>query len=354
MILPELEIPRLCWECLACLKHLYMLRRKALNAKEILDKLAEGCTLDVSLQSKTDLGTSYIFAVSICDDNINNIEETEVTNTNLFLDKGSTPKNYDIKKFKEDKEFYENDLTQAFKRSSSINVNTIRDSKLLEKAETKNLKKSKQKKIKAKRKKKITSYKHYTCSECKVTFESRGKYEYHRQKHRGRVQCSICSRDFSSRSALTTHRSVVHTAASQSDDGFRNYCKPCAKFFKTSCSYRKHLRTSVRHINPESLRFSCQACDKRFVRSKERDEHHERVHLKRNRLQCVRCSRQYCSVRALRSHVRTRHTATVAKRDFVCEICGVSFKTAQVLKGHQRIHTKEKATIEEKDANKNS
>ncbi|CAK1592388.1 unnamed protein product [Parnassius mnemosyne] len=353
MILPELEISRLCWECLASLKHSYKLRRKALNAKQLLDKVAEECTLDVSLQSKTDLGTSYIFAVSICDDDRINTEETRVTNTNL-LDKESSPKTYNIKILKEDKEFCENDLTQAFKRSSSFNVNNIRNSILLENGEAKNLKRSKQMKLKTKRKKKITPFKQYTCSECKVTFESRGKYEYHRQKHRGRVQCSICSRDFSSRSALTAHRSVVHTAHPQSDDGFRHYCKPCAKFFKTSCSYRKHLRTSIRHINPESLRFSCQVCAKRFVRCKERDEHHERVHLQRNRLQCARCPRRYCSQRALRSHERTRHTAAVVKKDFVCEICGVSFKTAQILKGHQRIHTKEMTSIEKKDANENT
>ncbi|CAK1592385.1 unnamed protein product, partial [Parnassius mnemosyne] len=143
MILPELEISRLCWECLASLKHSYKLRRKALNAKQLLDKVAEECTLDVSLQSKTDLGTSYIFAVSICDDDRINTEETRVTNTNL-LDKESSPKTYNIKILKEDKEFCENDLTQAFKRSSSFNVNNIRNSILLENGEAKNLKRSKQ------------------------------------------------------------------------------------------------------------------------------------------------------------------------------------------------------------------
>lgn len=38
MILPEIKISKLCWECLASLKHLLKLRKRALHAKEILDK----------------------------------------------------------------------------------------------------------------------------------------------------------------------------------------------------------------------------------------------------------------------------------------------------------------------------
>ncbi|KPJ19917.1 Zinc finger protein 112-like [Papilio machaon] len=325
MILPEIEISKLCWECLASLKHLLKLRKRALNSKDILDKHFKVNKTPISVQSSSNLGTCYIFTFSLGDnhqfieENTKNIESKLSGNTELInpelgkgIDLGMSKNNLSDREFIIDK-------------CVDTNVKSI-------------VKRTKKKKVRSK-KKRVISNKQYSCSECKEKFESRGKYEYHRQKHRGKVICSVCNKEFSSRSSLSTHHTTVHTTMPRDN---MHYCQPCDKFFKTSCSYNKHLRISARHIDPQLLRYCCPACGKGFLTFKERDRHNETVHLQKNRLQCARCPRKYCSVRALRCHMR-RHVGGITKRNYVCEICGIGFKTNQVLRGHQRVHEKEKS-----------
>ncbi|XP_013163351.1 PREDICTED: zinc finger protein 58-like [Papilio xuthus] len=320
MILPEIEVSKLCWECLASLKHLLKLRKRALNSKQILD-IHFKVNNPPMLQSSSNLGTCYIFTFSLGD---HFIEENKFTKNIESKLSGNT----ELKNNTEGKGI---DL--------GLSKNTlVKDNKSVKKS--KSIVKSRKKK-KVRSQKKVISNKEYSCSECKEKFESRGKYEYHRQKHRGRVKCLECNRDFSSRSSLSTHNTIVHSTT-PTDNIFRHYCQPCDKFFKTSCSYNKHIRISSRHIDPQLLRYCCPTCGKGFLTCEERDRHNEMIHLQKNRLQCTRCPRKYCSVRALRCHMR-RHIGGITKRDYMCEICGIGFKTSQVLKGHQKVHEKVKS-----------
>ncbi|XP_068627253.1 zinc finger protein 771-like [Battus philenor] len=325
-VIPEMDISELCWECMASLKHLYRLRKKALNSKEILDKY-----LDVTkypLRSKTNLGTSYIFTISLCGD-VSDTQDPLLTKTEE-LPGNTIPKvNQKLEE------------SNSNKSKDSVTNKNCGNKCKPDKEEGRNKFKKLKRVIKNKKKSKKSSAlsKKYTCCDCNETFESRGKYEYHRQKHRGRVKCPRCGRDFSSRSSLMAHNSVAHSTAPR-DDSYRHYCQLCEKFFKTDCSFRKHIRCSSRHLDPDSLMHACPACNKRFQGAEQCRLHHERVHLRLNRLQCERCCRQYCSSRALRAHERHRHSSGSAPRRFICEVCAAAFKTAQVLKGHQRIHAK--------------
>ncbi|XP_059047581.1 zinc finger protein 479-like [Achroia grisella] len=334
MLTPGLDIQRLCWECNAHLKHANILMRNALLSKHILDEYALG--QNCCMIPKSNLNFSNLSIISSPEEitDISGIHKNDLSKFSNKLNSETTH----IKKVQHSR------LNMIKKSEYSVQTaNSEQKEKNISEKESGNVKRRSivLKKVNYKRRNRLRAAKNdYKCKECSKVFESRGKYEYHKQKHNGGLQCPICMNTLASRAALAAHRRAKHARQRARTDDTNYYCQPCGKFFKTNCSYRKHQRTASTHVDISTLKYTCQNCDMRFPSSAKMKQHNDTVHLRMNLLICDICNKRYCSARALDNHKRRKHSSDARIRCFMCEACGYRFKTFQILKRHLQTHFK--------------
>ncbi|XP_052748271.1 zinc finger protein 91-like [Galleria mellonella] len=335
MLTPGLDIQRLCWECMARLKHANVLMFNAVEAKHNLDEYTKGPNYsNVGFKSNLNFSNILTFclpgeSLQICDIHTNIVSKSKFTNSITHIKKVQHSRLNAIKMSDNCVKFLENNNIREKRNITEIEL--VKDKK----------RNVMPKKITCKRRNRLRMAKNeYKCKECSKIFESRGKYEYHRQKHRGGAQCPTCSCVLASNAALVAHRRAKHARLPQREDA-NFYCQPCGKFFKTSCSYRKHQRTANKHLDVSTLKYPCPNCDKRFTSTLKAKLHNETVHLRMNLFMCEVCNKRYCSERALSGHKRRKHSTDTRTRCFICETCGSRLKTYQILKRHLQTHLKE-------------
>ncbi len=103
--------------------------------------------------------------------------------------------------------------------------------------------------------------------------------------------CTLCQKQFSSRSSLRNHIDLVHHKRK------RFSCTICQKLFNSN----KHL---TRHLSSHSDEkpFSCTLCEKHFSRLDNVDRHVKRVHLKLTPFSCTICSRSFPNKYEMEAH----------------------------------------------------
>lgn len=138
------------------------------------------------------------------------------------------------------------------------------------------------------------------------------------------VNCDICNKTFRNHEALKIHH--------KNHIDYKMACHLCNKNFKNKFRLNMHLNKT--HSNELNV---CPVCGKAV---KNIHGHMKRVHTEHDVVTCDVCGKSYGSIENLKSH--KRHTHDIVSRDYVCEVCGASFKLKDLLKNHLVIHSEER------------
>ncbi|XP_045541169.1 zinc finger protein 181 [Papilio machaon] len=214
------------------------------------------------------------------------------------------------------------------------------------------------------------SLKEYQCNLCGKISNSIDSHRYHRDSHKSRVQCTDCEKTFSHRAGLVNHRLAVHelqntfpcticdkvfrwrtslkrhlekhdtkTKATNSGAAF---CVTCSIEFSSICSYKRHLRNSLKHVSRDQLKFICDHCNKRFADKTKLRDHIEDKHLHKV-YNCHICNKATKNRVGLDQHIRYVHRDRPNNK--MCHYCGKGFPTKVQLESHIRTHTGERPFI---------
>ncbi|XP_068627133.1 zinc finger protein 37-like [Battus philenor] len=215
------------------------------------------------------------------------------------------------------------------------------------------------------------SLKEYQCNLCGKISNSIDSHRYHRDSHKSRVQCTDCEKTFSHRAGLMNHRLAVHEfhntfsctvcdkvfrwrtslkrhlekhdmKTKEASSGEKAFCVTCGIEFSSICSYRRHLRNSLKHVTRDQLKFICDHCNKRFADKTKLRDHIEEKHLHKV-YQCHICNKATKNRVGLDQHVRYVHKSRPNNK--MCHYCGKGFPTKVQLESHIRTHTGERPFI---------
>ncbi|KAK7115048.1 zinc finger protein 678-like [Littorina saxatilis] len=166
-----------------------------------------------------------------------------------------------------------------------------------------------------------------TCKECGATFTDYAVYKTHMEEHAGIKPhlCSMCGDAFALRHNLKKHM-LKH--------GQKQFiCEHCGHAFYTAGEHKLHV---MRHLGIKP--FTCELCDKSFIRKEKLNRHHISVHLREKPFKCKLCPLAYSDVSRLNEHFRAIHTN---ERPYKCPVCGKAFAKSGCRQAHLRIHKRE-------------
>lgn len=188
----------------------------------------------------------------------------------------------------------------------------------------------------------------HTCSLCYKEFSSRTVLATHIETHGNNVnshKCDICEKSFLTAESLVKHKklhkgkkkSVKRRTGCQAFDitHIKQFkCRQCSKVFTTKSKAEDHERT---HTGEKP--FECDICGTCFRQKSNLSSHKRVTHLQEKRYKCELCDKAFKWKRLLNGHTMSVHTG---ERPYKCEFCEAGFVYQQHYKKHMRIHTGEK------------
>ena len=204
----------------------------------------------------------------------------------------------------------------------------------------------------------------FLCTHCGKSFKTLVSLKGHqRVKHEGHVhkriyRCTLCDKEFNLKYKLEDHRLKQHQeqmvfkcekcekrfespeilAQHQEGKGekcAKSICIKCNKLFLSRYDLQKHMRA---HASAEATEnYLCTVCGKSF-RFPAQFKIHLETHAPEPKYECHICDKKTFTRGNLRGHMIVHQTV----RKYHCEVCGKGFKTASKLKNHVVIHTGEK------------
>ena len=149
------------------------------------------------------------------------------------------------------------------------------------------------------------------CGECGVKSQNLDshKLRYHTEiKH----SCNICGKSLTSLSLLTDHIKAKHA------------CNECGQTFKILSAHKLHKHTKRTNF--------CDTCGDRFITTLNLTEHIKIKHTNEIDASCEHCKKKFPSKDALRSHGKVHKDPCT----FICDECGIGFKTKTKLRRHHQ------------------
>lgn len=175
------------------------------------------------------------------------------------------------------------------------------------------------------------SEKSYECQYCFERFAKAHMLKKHMLKHpdEKEYKCDECNKIVKSKSALASHKKVVH------DRAYEQMCHICARIFSTRSSLEYHYK-SFHQVYRIDETVECQVCGS-ILKDKYIHKRHMLRHME-SRIPCDICGKDYPNTNALKMHKKRSH---VDGRIHMCSVCGKGFKRELVLKEHMATHTGE-------------
>ncbi|XP_030768332.1 zinc finger protein 771-like isoform X2 [Sitophilus oryzae] len=166
---------------------------------------------------------------------------------------------------------------------------------------------------------------------------------------RNPLACSYCEKVFTHRSNVLHHERSTHTKEK------RHKCTECGAGFVRKRMLRRHINT---HLN--IMPFSCEICKKRYYSEHDLNRH-KVIHDSERRYMCDVCSKTFKTSGNLWQHkqthgekayqceqcgykasswmlLRQHQTCHIEVKEFVCDICGMNFKSKIRLVNHRKLH----------------
>ncbi|XP_075713546.1 uncharacterized protein LOC142749423 isoform X2 [Rhinoderma darwinii] len=170
----------------------------------------------------------------------------------------------------------------------------------------------------------------YVCVLCSKNFTKKSHLVTHRRVHTGEkpYACDDCGKRFTSNSTLIDHQRIHR--------GEKPFvCSDCGKSFTKNSNLIDHQRT---HTGEKP--FTCTTCGKSFARSSNLVEH-QKIHTGKKSFVCSECGKGFSRSSSLAEHQKI-HTGG---ESYICSECGQCFTKNSSLVRHQSIHTGEKPFI---------
>ncbi|KAI5636788.1 hypothetical protein NE865_10379 [Phthorimaea operculella] len=120
------------------------------------------------------------------------------------------------------------------------------------------------------------------------------------------------------------------------------YCQPCDKWFPPR-SYNNHIKQSLKHISRDDYKFTCDDCGEKFLTKTATRDHIMFVHLNINPFKCPLCPMEFKNHTTRSRHRRLVHENKQPEKKYVCIECGKSWHTAALLRDHMSAHTGKKS-----------
>uniref|UniRef100_A0A1Y1JRV8 C2H2-type domain-containing protein n=2 Tax=Photinus pyralis TaxID=7054 RepID=A0A1Y1JRV8_PHOPY len=174
------------------------------------------------------------------------------------------------------------------------------------------------------------------CQFCELSYSDEWSLAEHIKLHTGQSKhlCTLCSKAFTTSSALTKHISTHNLLTNSVDQSKILACDICGKGCSSTALLKAHMKESHANIKNAEKSYVCQICDKRYSQNKFLVLH-LRSHTGERPLHCGTCGKSFSLPSSLHKH-RLVHNH---ERKFSCTLCGKSFKQMSNLTVHMRSHT---------------
>ncbi|CAH2049576.1 unnamed protein product, partial [Iphiclides podalirius] len=204
----------------------------------------------------------------------------------------------------------------------------------------------------------------YKCQYCDEISTKWTSYLSHvRIKHPSQHICGACGYSFVSRLGLAMHRTMMHKdLPEQQQDGDNKeegpYCEQCDIKFVSVEAWKRHMVTSVKHTQSTDFNTGCRVCGETFGSAEELRLHHRSEHARKRPknygkkpssmawpTECEHCSEEIANARDYWTHFRRVHPDKnyPIQKNYICDICGKSFRGNAFLVYHKRTHSEERA-----------
>lgn len=163
------------------------------------------------------------------------------------------------------------------------------------------------------------------CYICEAEFDSAPVMQKHIRNHLLVQTCELCNKK------LAFHELGEHLCDGQEIMP----CEYCTKPFNATIKLIQHLNS--KHAD-DCILYQCEKCPKYFKMTSLKAIH-EKYHLDviPKPYQCGQCLQRFTTQYGLENHTKLLHSMNDVF-DFICEICGKSFKTENALFKHGAIH----------------
>ncbi|XP_053984151.1 zinc finger protein 883-like isoform X2 [Hylaeus volcanicus] len=201
---------------------------------------------------------------------------------------------------------------------------------------------------------------HY-CQYCKLVYHGRDKdFEEHMLMHYdGCDKLKDVSKDEALECANNTRnedaRSEEGPTLNESKESLRYTCNLCEKSFTKKSELKKHINrhsdvnqiqhpdetelvNKARQLINHRVSYKCDTC-KKVIFTKRGFLRHIRVHFDKRPCKCDLCGKSYRIEQDLARHIRDVHEGL---KKYACDICGRAFANKGAKDDHRRIHTGER------------
>jgi len=158
----------------------------------------------------------------------------------------------------------------------------------------------------------------YPCSICEKEFSSEQEYSRHyKEVHRSSSSCYICGK-LLSKEFMSQHLKMAHGVGSLAGPETELMCEVCSKTFKSIYLLNNHRKV---HEKPS---FSCKACGKAFTWSSSLTAHIQSQHNQGGKkgYRCTVCNWEFSDRNNLKNHMYTHNTG---RKPFSCQKCDRGF-----------------------------
>ncbi|XP_037825480.1 zinc finger protein 572-like isoform X2 [Lucilia sericata] len=151
-----------------------------------------------------------------------------------------------------------------------------------------------------------------------------------------RYECKECKRRYKNPTIFRKHMITLHDVIVELPNSHlpSNRCSICSKEFLTRSSLRLHMRNHL--PDEEKYNVPCPYCERKFSQVGAMKQHVKGIHHQMKPFICDQCGRECKTMAALTEH-QLVHTDECP---FECEVCHKRFKNKPRLKSHMDTHTK--------------
>ncbi|XP_076470064.1 zinc finger protein 423-like [Babylonia areolata] len=184
------------------------------------------------------------------------------------------------------------------------------------------------------------------CHECSKVFTSRAALSSHRAKHHDGgdtgLRCSLCSQTFGSVVRMQQHFLLFHMGGGEAvgmgvggdksgSHGETHSCPQCKQQFASAESLQVHVSTA--HKSGGGGQVSCPICSKTFSQPQLLTIH-LRSHSDGKPFPCSMCSKRFSREESLKAHMKSHNVSP----PLVCPLCNQSFSQRADITEHLKTH----------------